>query len=268
MTSDQTNLIVYSYEYQLLRMLRMFVMWTLMYVIIHLTLRTKLPLSQELDMKNRLISIVHGLASFGFCLYYLISRGFNLELPMDYFNSGIISLSFSYFLYDLIACLFYGLWDIKLIIHHMLCIVGMFALIWFGRGICVVVAGLVLAEASNLPMHVRCIFRSYGLKYTKMYDFCESLYMWIYIIFRGVLAPVLFVLALLSPSTPIFIALVLLGIMVQSFFFISTMIGILKKKKLQEGERKEKNVELFWFEVNPQIYELDYVKSKKVENVF
>ena len=101
-----------------------------------------------------------------------------------------------------------------------------------------------------------------------MYDFCEALYMWIYIIFRGVLAPVLFVLTLLSPSTPIFIALVLLGIMVQSFFFISTMIGILKKKKVQEGERKEKNVELFWFEVNPQIYELDYVKSKKVENVF
>ena len=268
MDEATTEMIVNSFEYQMYRMLRFFIMWTSMYIIIHLTINTSLKNLMELDMKNRIISIFHGLASFGLSFYYLISNGFNLESPLDYFNSGIICLSFAYFLYDLIACLIFSLWDIKLIIHHMLCVSGMFALLWFTKGLNACVAGLVLAEASNLPMHIRCICRNFGMKHTKLCEYCETTYILIYVIFRGILAPVLCVLTFLSPSTPIFIAFVMLGIVVQSFFFIITMISMMKKKMSNAEERSKKNVPLYWFEVNPDIYDLEYVQNTKKINIF
>jgi hypothetical protein len=243
-------------------------MWLSIYVIIHLTLKTKLTLIQELDMKNRIVSIFHGLASFGLSLYYLIVKDFDLDTPMDYFSSGIICLSFSYFLYDLIACLFYGLWDMKLVIHHVLCVAGLLALFIYKQGFFVCVAGLMLAEASNLPMHVRCICRNFGMKHTKICEYSETLYMIIYIIFRGIFAPILFILSLYAPTCPLFISLVLLGILVQSFMFIGTMIQIMKKKIRNSKERKDKKVELLWFEVNPKIYTLDYAQSGKKDNIF
>ena len=268
MPTNRNPMLVNSFEYQIMRMVRMFIMWLSTYILIHLTLRSNLKLKQDLDMKNRIVSIFHGLASFGLSLYYIIVKDFDLETPMDYFASGIICLSFSYFLYDLVACLFYGLWDVKLVIHHLLCVFGSLALLVYKRGFFVVVAGLMLAEASNLPMHVRCICRNFGMKHTKICEYSETLYMIIYILFRGVFAPILLIMSFFSPSCPLFISIVLLGLLVQSFFFIRTMIQIMKKKKRNAQERADKKVPLFWFEVNPDIYTLDYTKSGKKDNIF
>lgn len=268
MSIETTQMIVDTFEYQILRMLRIFLMWNAIYMIIHFTIQTKLKKLTELDIKNRIISIMHGLLSFGLSAAYIIQHGIDLESPFDYFSSGIICLSFGYFLYDLLACLFFGIWDSKLIIHHFLCVVGLFALLWWRKGLFACVAGLFLAEASNLPMHVRCICRNFGLKHTRLCEYSETLYMIIYVFFRGVLAPILCVLTFMSPSTPILIALVLLGILVQSYFFIFTMIKIMRKKWDHYQERKQKNVHLFWFEVNPEIYELEYAKKSKPDNIF
>ena len=54
--------------------------------------------------------------------------------------------------------------------------------------------GLFVAEVSNLPMHLRVIFRNYNLRYTQGYEFFENLYLGIllfnsvlYILARGII---------------------------------------------------------------------------------
>jgi hypothetical protein len=47
--------------------------------------------------------------------------------------------------------------------------------------------------------------------------------------------------------------------------FMGKMFEIIKRKKKQRDERKVKNVELWWLDVNPKIKEMDYVK--KVDDI-
>ena len=261
-----------AYPFELCKCLRYLLLWTSLYVAIHLLTRFSKDTNIDLDIKNRLISIVHGLAAFLLCLAYICVFGFNFELPKDFWNLSLIALSFAYFTYDLVACLMFGLWDAKLIIHHLFCLSGCSFIIWYGQGMFACIVGLVMAESSNFPMHTRSVLKNLGLRHTRLYFVMDVTYMAIYIIFRGMGGPVFCVMAFMSPSTPIVVAFVFMLILAQSIYFIRVMLKILRKNRLQYKERKAKGVSLFWFSINPKILQMDYVlnkkKKKKDKNVF
>ena len=75
------------------------------------------------------------------------------------------------------GCLYYGLWDAGLLIHHFLCLLGFGSALWFNYGGIDSVGGLFVAEISNLPMHLRVILRNYGLRFTRSYEYCENIYL-------------------------------------------------------------------------------------------
>ena len=81
----------------------------------------------------------------------------------------ITMFSLAYSVYDLLACIYYGLADAGLYIHHLCCAVGFGTAVFSGYGAIDGIGGLFIAEASNFPMHLRCILRNYKLKYTKAY---------------------------------------------------------------------------------------------------
>jgi hypothetical protein len=94
------------------------------------------------DIKNRLVSIVHGIVSFWASFYILASTIFfehiaNLP-PIGEANFPehhyLIILSMSYFLYDLLACVYYDLEDMPLFLHHGLVFAGYFSSIYTGYG--------------------------------------------------------------------------------------------------------------------------------------
>jgi hypothetical protein len=69
------------------------------------------------------------------------------------------------------------LYDAGLVIHHSLCLLGFGSALLQGYGAMDSLGGLFVAEVSNLPMHLRVIFRNYNLRYTQGYEFFENLYL-------------------------------------------------------------------------------------------
>lgn len=145
------------------------------------------------DIRNRLVSITHGLFSFAMTAYHIIAHSPQYNQPLTNFQSLLIMISMSYFTYDLLACMFYGLTDFGLYLHHGLVIFGYAVDEYMGYGgtetlstlsLCSLLfltniinkVGLFLAEISNCPMHMRKILRSLGMRYTKSHEILEYLY--------------------------------------------------------------------------------------------
>lgn len=76
-----------------------------------------------------------------------------------------------------------------MVIHHILAIVGELGGVVFSTGAIDSIYGLLYAEISNFPMHLRAILKHLNKRYTKIYELSEIIYMLIYIIARGLVAP-------------------------------------------------------------------------------
>jgi len=128
--------------------------------------------------------------------------------------------------------------------------------------------GLFLAEVSNFPMHFRVVLRTLKMRYTKLYELAECMYIVAYIIARGIFITLLVIKATPVSSTPIMIRFTCIGLWVQSLYFIYEMTGILKRKVKHFKERCQKNISLNWFDDNSKLVELSYYKSEGKDKIF
>lgn len=136
--------------------------------------------------------------------------------------------------YDTVACFYYGLWDSGLVIHHSLCLMGFGFALWFNYGAIDSVGGLFVAEVSNFPMHLRVIFRNFGLRYTKAYEYSENTYLCSYIIARGICCPLLVLWpSLASENSPVMVKIICFSLTLQSVYYILQMTKIIRKKLAQ-----------------------------------
>ena len=131
--------------------------------------------------------------------------------------------------------------DSGLILHHAFCICAFGTGVYLGYGGMVSMGGLLVAEISNFPMHLRTILRNYNLRYTKAYETCENAYLSIftliivlYILARGIFCPIFLVYpCLFSVKTPLPIKIMCIAIALQSYHYIIKMVSIVKKKLKQ-----------------------------------
>ena len=86
---------------------------------------------------------------------------------------------------------YYGLLDIQMSIHHIICIVGMSMSLANDLSANHIVLAMFVAEASNPFMHLRVVLKQYGLRYTKAYESLEFAFMAIYIYGRLLIGPFL-----------------------------------------------------------------------------
>ena len=173
-----------------------------------------------------------------------------------------------YFVYDLIACKYYDLFDMDLLIHHTISCVGLLVGPVTGLGASAAVTGIVISEVSNFPMHLRTILKNYGLKHTMLHDVLEGIYFFLYIIARSIFGPLLVYKSWVAPNSPKIQSILCACLCVQSYMFMVKMAKIIRAKFGNWQERKSKNVALFWFSENPRIKDLNYVKSKDKIKVF
>ena len=245
-----------------------FLIWGSFFAIVHNVFTFNKSRKTDLDIKTRVVAIVHGLLSFILSSIFIFHFGFDLDMENTALTTNFVTLSLGYFIYDLVACVWSDLCDSKLVIHHMLVFTGFLYPLLTGRGIFGGIVGLALAESSNFCMNLRMILKMYGLRHTLLFEALDLVYLFTYIIARGGLGSVVVFLTVTHKNTPLLIKLVCLGIFVQSLTFISIMLKILRKKVKEKAERESKEIELFWFSFNPMLTKLDYMNKKSEANIF
>jgi len=219
------------------------------------------------DMKNRIISIFHGLFAFFVSGYHIYRDNPQYDQQATPIQHMILLTSAAYFTYDFAACVYYGLSDMALVLHHTLCIMGILSCEMTNNGTTAIIL-LFLAEVSNFPMHSRVILRQLKMRYTKLYELADCLYLIAYIIARGVFMTRLAFTALPVAETPITPRVALFGIWAQSIYFINEMRSILKTKVKQYKERSQKGISLNWLNENERLHELSYFKNEGKDKVF
>ena len=220
------------------------------------------------DIKNRIISIIHGFLTLILSSHHILTTPFEYCTVSSSYEQFIIKISVSYFIYDYIACLYYGIWDKNLVIHHTSSISGFLVSYYVPIGAKISILGLMVAESSNFPMHMRVILRLKGLRHTKMFNLCEILYLVVYVVVRGGICLPMLLSAIMCKEMSIIVTLMCGMLCVQSYYFIWQIFPILKHKWAELRELKDKNVETFWLEHNPKVEELHYFKISKSQKIF
>lgn len=225
--------------------------WTLLCVAMELLLpgRTR----DDHDVKNRYVSILHGQIGLWLAFRCLCIGGLAPRAADSAEERRAMAISLGYFLYDLPACLLLGIWDRNLLAHHALAIAGFGSAYAAGRGAPAALLGLLAAEASNLPMHLRQVLRLRGLGRTRLFALSERLYLLSYIASRATLCPLALLLALRRPAAPAAVTLSCLLLTAQSFLFFPRMLVLLRRSAAEARERRAAGVELWWFAHNAQL---------------
>lgn len=76
------------------------------------------------------------------------------------------------------------------------------------------------AESSNLAMHLRCIIRNCELRFTRIYNVSEWVYLGLYMFFRGLFVPVMVYNSWASQGVPLFVRLSATLLYAQSAYYI------------------------------------------------
>ena len=169
--------------------------WTFLYIIVlQIPIVTKLPLQDELDVRNRVVSIAHGLFlcfACGYEFFFLMdykdpNKAMTLAAacgePNNNFENFIFTMSSAYFLYDFLAMAYYNLLDWAMTVHHFASIIGMMLTLFSGNSGYLLICGMFIGEVSNAFMHVRVILRHFKMRYTLAYEASEISFLVLYII--------------------------------------------------------------------------------------
>lgn len=245
-----------------------FVVWTTLCALVesNITFKSLAP-KVDHDVKNRFVGIIHGLLT-------CILAGYNVFHDQPSYtdkNSDlqifILLISMGYFVYDYLACVYYGIADKALAIHHSLGVIGYLSGIYANNST-LAICGIFYGECSNSSMHIRALLRIFGKRHTLIHELFDFLYLTIYIIARGVFVTNLAYNAVLISEIPLFLRIACCGLWAQSALFIKEMVFILKRKRLQIKERQKKGIPYFWFTENLEIKKLSYFKKDAKEAIF
>lgn len=221
-----------------------------------------------LDMQNRMVSFIHGVASCTLSFLDITFVGLPYGSPNTSFQNFALTLSLGYFLYDTLAMAYYKLLDAPMTFHHSIVCFGLYLSLCFQASGAEILGGMFISEVSNPVMHFRLIIRALGLRHTKAYEASELAYILLYIYYR--LFKGIFVVYN-TVSTPVghpVVKAIAVGVAIQSYFYVTRMVGILRSRFKEMNEREKEGVNLFWFSHNPKVEKLTYyIKSAKKEGI-
>ena len=155
-----------------------FVVWNVINIIVmYIPLPDQnLKRAEMLDLRNRMVSIIHGGVSLTVSFYayfFTAPQCGGINRPLENY---ILAFSCAYFFYDFIAMGYLGILDWGMAIHHWICILGMGGVVVTNIDSYYLVAAMFLSEVSNPPMHFRMILKHLGLRYSLAYEVSELSY--------------------------------------------------------------------------------------------
>ena len=190
-----------------------------------------------LDMRNRMVSFIHGILMMCLCAHYMAFGDYGcgtLTTEMEYW---ILVVSSGYFCYDFLSMAWFGLLDKDMAIHHSLCIIGMVYTLAMGQGACYIVMGLFVAEVSNPPMHMRIMLKHIGLRYSRSYEVAELCYFTFFFIGRMIVGQPAVYATIVCEHMNWLGKFVCLGVLAQSFQFLYRMYFIIVRRFAEIKER-------------------------------
>ena len=196
----------------------------------------------NLDMRNRMVSFIHGLFILllsAYQVYFAFTECGDATNNTEYF---ILTVSGGYFTYDFFAMAWYKLLDKDMAIHHMLCVGGTVVVLAQNMGAGFVVQGLFVAEVSNPAMHMRIMLRNLGKRYTRAYELSEYAYFISFFFGRIIIGHPVVYSTVTCPSISNFAKFVSVGILLQSYMFLYRMYFILNSRIKETTERKSKGI--------------------------
>lgn len=197
------------------------------------------------DIRNRLVSAVHGTFAYCVALYALTFwREFGLEnTPLENF---LVSGTLGYFLYDTVSMLSFSLYDSFILVHHVAVVVGLTASLVTNMGGAEITWGYIITEGSNAFLHGKEITRDLGLKDTKLYLTVELGFFATYYFGRFAVGVPGVYWIVTSATTPLLVKSVAFLLEVQSFEWGYRMQKIMRKRYAEAQQRAHKGVELQW----------------------
>jgi hypothetical protein len=118
----------------------------------------------------------------------------------------------SYFIYDFFAMYFDGLLDIAMIIHHPLCILGLFIPLYENISGNFCMLAIFISEISNPPMTLRHLLRLTGRRYTKSYEVSEICFISLYFYGRLICATPIVYFTMKCQSNHVFFKITCIGL--------------------------------------------------------
>lgn len=159
-------------------LLTSFVLWNVVnLVVMNMKLPdSHLPRNDMLDLRNRIVSCLHGLISVVLAAYNTYFLHSECGQKNTRFEEYIMIFSSGYFFYDFMAMAYFGLLDISMSIHHFICMFGMAYCVISDIAANTLIAALFVSEISNPAMHIRMVLKYLNLRYTKAYESAELMY--------------------------------------------------------------------------------------------
>ena len=85
----------------------------------------KLKRLAKIDLQNRMVSFLHGLICIFLCSYLTLTESSSCESQSTQSEYIILMMSTVYFTYDFLSMAYFGLLDLDMTVHHLLCISGL-----------------------------------------------------------------------------------------------------------------------------------------------
>ena len=212
-----------------------------------------------LDMRNRQVSFVHGIFCIVLSTHYLLTVENSCGSANNNYDYSILVMSCGYFSYDFLSMAWFGILDLDMTIHHLLCISGMVYTLLLETGANYIVTGLFMAEVSNPAMHMRIMLKHVGLRYTRAYEVAEFIYFGAFFAGRMIIGHPCVYKTMICSELNYFAKIVCLGVMAQSYQFLYRMYFIVVRRFAEIKERNNKKIAFHWFEAIP-LKELDSCK--------
>lgn len=156
--------------------------WTLLYLLLKKTV-TLAPLlgmkqysvTQEIELKNRFVSIVHGLVAIYFTTYFFYTDKLVCGELNNEYQRKVIIFSLSYFIYDTFCLIAEGLLDGIIAFHHLITGLALLIPLIEGRAGNFLLIAIYCGEFATPALHITDILRMTGRRYTLAYEASEAM---------------------------------------------------------------------------------------------
>lgn len=232
------------------------VMWCTFYAIVRQYPKGKFIINgkeasefMDKDLRNRFVSLCHALGCIGYSTYHYIyvnppeCGAINTD-----FQRKCMIFSMSYFIYDTLAMWYDGLLDTAMMIHHPLCIFGMYLPLYENTQGNFAMLAVYMTEISNPSMTSRHLLRLTGRRYTITYELCEISFLALYIWGRALSSWMTIWRTLTCQHNHMFFKITCIGLTIQSIFFVSKMKSVAVKRYVEIQKRRSLGVKYNWIE--------------------
>jgi hypothetical protein len=221
------------------------VFWALLFTLGSLIVEQPIPRRSLWDLRNRLVSAVHGL----FCIWFSTSEllnGLKLGAENSEFQEIVLCWTLGYFLYDLICMIIFGIYDTGIILHHALVITADLSCILSGKGGTEAMMGYFVSEFTNPLLHLKEMLKLLNQKDTQFFFVAEISFFFAYFFSRFLIGIPAIYLIVTSHEVILFERVAGLGLELMFIYWGWKMWFILIKRFEERKERSKKGIALPW----------------------